>query len=42
MEMLQALYELALELDFNGKDSTAVYADIAILEEALELDKVAA
>lgn len=42
MEMLHNLYNLALEMEFNNEDTTAIYADIKMLEEALELDKVAA
>lgn len=38
MSKLQELYLLALELEFKGECTIAIYADIALLEKALGID----
>lgn len=42
MNKLSELYILALELELSGECTIAVYAEIAALEEELQLDKRAA
>lgn len=38
MSKLQELYILALELELGGESTVEIYEDIAILEDALEID----